>query len=372
MKTPPVVNSVEDLIGQTPLVKLQRLVKYVPVGRWLKEQMPDAKAGPVQSEVYCKIEYLNPGGSVKDRIAKTIIDGAEKAGHLKPGGTIVECTSGNTGAGLAMIGISRGYKVTLVMPDKISAEKINALVAYGARVVICPTGVEPDHPDSYYEVAKRIARETPGAFHTNQYKNPDNPRAHYETTGPELWAQLGDKLDLYAVAAGTGGTISGAAKFLREKNPKLKVVAIDPYGSLYHGLIKTGKPSPVHTYLQEGYGEDFVPETMDLKCPDEVVQVGDAEAFSCTRMLAEREGILAGGSSGAAIFGLLSYLRAHELKGGKPLKAVAIISDSGRGYLSKIFNKKWLEDNKMAIEWGAEKTSGFAEFLPSAKKIPGV
>ncbi len=363
--------SVLETIGKTPVVKLKNSVENIPPSAWLLKHVPTARPWTLKSELWAKVEFFNPGGSVKDRIALKIVEEAEKRGELKPGGTIVEATSGNTGAGLAIVAAIKGYRSVFVMADKMSAEKVNALRAYGANVVICPTNVAPDSPDSYYSVARRLSKEIPNAILANQYHNPDNPQAHYETTGPEIWADFGKELDIYAAGLGTGGTFSGVAKFLKEKNEKVKAVGVDPVGSLYYGLIKEKKPSPVHPYLTEGVGEDFVPSTMDLSLVDECVQVTDQEAMTATRILATREGILVGGSCGMAFYGATQFLCRHEMEGGTPLKALVILPDSGSRYLSKVFNPHWIEKNQIDLRWGDERPSNRVEYLPTAKKIEG-
>ncbi|HVJ64689.1 MAG TPA: cysteine synthase family protein, partial [Bdellovibrionota bacterium] len=363
----------EQMIGRTPHVRLRTALKRVPVGIWQKELDPGAKERDLKSELFAKIEYTNPAGSAKDRIALKIINDAEKSGRLKPGGTIVEATSGNTGAGLAMIAAIRGYKTVFCMPDKISAEKVNSLRAYGSKVVISPTSAHPDSPEYYCNVAKRIAAETPGGCLADQYFTPSNPTAHYETTGPEIWEQMKGKIDFVAAGIGTGGTLSGTAKYLREKNPKIKVVALDPVGSIYRSVIETGKACEAGTYLVEGVGEDILPGTMDLKIVDTVVTVNDEESFRAARMLAQAEGLLVGGSCGLALFGVLQYLAQHESKGGAPLRGVVILPDSGSRYLTKVFNDPWLKENSVnATSWADIKLGGVVEFIGNAKKIPGI
>ncbi len=370
-----IYQSMEELIGHTPVVRLNNAVKNIPIGQWLRSELAGgASVGTtfdLKSELYAKIEFMNPAGSVKDRVALSIIDGAEKRGELLPGGTIVEATSGNTGAGLALVAALRGYKCIFVMPDKMSAEKINALRAYGAKVLVCPC-VDPEHPNSYYNVARRSSQEVEKGFLANQYYNPDNPKAHFETTGPEIWDAFGNSLDVYFAGLGTGGTFSGTAKYLKEKHPKLLNVGIDPEGSLYYGLIREKKESPIHNYLIEGVGEDFVPGTVDLSLADDCVQIGDAEAFAATQMLARKEGLLVGGSCGMAFYGAAQWLIRHELKGGKPLKALVILPDSGSRYLSKVFNETWLNENKMETQWPQSGQTGAVEYIAEARKIPGV
>ena len=292
--------------------------------------------------LYAKVEFMNPAGSIKDRMARQIIDDAEAAGQLKPGSTIVEGTSGNTGAGLAMMAAIRGYKTIFVMPDKQSEEKRAALRAWGSRVVITPTNVEPDDPRSYYEVSRRLVEESENSFYANQYHNPSNPRAHYLSTGPEIYKQLDGKIDVLFAGLGTGGTITGMAKYLKEQNPNIKIIGIDPVGSLYYDYFHTGQPTQPYTYLVEGIGEDFLPTTMDFENVDDVVRVNDRECFLMTRRLVREEGIFCGASSGAAVAGALKYLRRQERK---DLVSVVLLPDSGRSYLSKVFNDKWMEEN---------------------------
>jgi cystathionine beta-synthase len=367
-----VFESVEELIGRTPLVRLRSSLENIPPGRWLKSKIPEARPFTLKSTVYAKVEFFNPGGSVKDRIARNMLEKAEQQGLLKPGGVVVEATSGNTGAGLAVMAASKGYKTIFVMPDKMSAEKVNALRAFGAKVVITPTSAGPDTPDYYANVAKRIASEIPGAFLANQFFNPDNPGAHFESTGPEIWEQMEGKIDAFAAGIGTGGTLSGTARYLKSKNPKIRIVAVDPYGSIYTGLIQEGKESPAGSYLVEGVGEDMVPGSMDLKMPTDVVTVFDDESFAATRMLAQKEGLLVGGSCGTAFMGLAQWLALHESKGGAPLRAVVLLPDSGSRYLSKIFNHKWLVEKNVNTGWGEMALGGEVEYLPSAVKIEGV
>jgi len=319
-------DSVLEVMGRTPLVRLHKVARGV------------------RAEVVAKLEFLNPGGSVKDRIGPVMIEEAERDGRLRPGGTIVEATSGNTGVGLAIAAAVRGYKTVFVMPDKMSDEKIRLLRAFGARVVITPTAVPPDDPRSYYSVSRRLAAETPNSFYANQYANPANPRAHYATTGPEIWEQTAGRVDIFAAAMGTGGTISGAGRYLKERNPQVRVVGIDPVGSVLYGYYKTGRMGEAHAYKVEGIGEDFLPDTLDVSVIDDAVQVSDLESFAMTRRLVREEGIFCGGSGGAAVAGLLKYLRALPDQGAG-LRAVVILPDSGSRYLSKIFSDDWMREH---------------------------
>jgi len=308
------VNSLVDLIGNTPLLKL------------------GASTDGARPLVLAKVEYLNPGGSVKDRIATRMIEAAEQAGELKPGGTIVEPTSGNTGVGLAMVAQAKGYTCVFVCPDKVSEDKRNVLKAYGAEVVVCPTAVAPEHPDSYYSVSDRLVREIDGAWKPNQYANVNNPLSHYETTGPEIWAQTDGRVTHFVTGVGTGGTISGIGRYLKEQNPHVQVVGADPAGSVYSG--GTGRP-----YLVEGVGEDFWPETYDRTIADRIIEVSDADSFEFTRRLAREEALLVGGSSGMAAYAAVQL--AHELDDPDAV-IVVLLPDSGRGYLTKVFNDEWL------------------------------
>ena len=305
-----------DAIGDTPLVRLSRL------GRDLRPQL------------VAKVEALNPGGSIKDRAALALVEAAERDGHLKPGGTIIEPTSGNTGTGLAIAASLKGYRVIAVMPDKMSKEKIDLLRAYGAEVVVAPTEVPPDSPESYYRVADRLTAEIPGAFQPNQYENPANPEAHYRTTGPELWRQSGGQITHLVAGVGTGGTITGVGRYLREQNPGIEIIGADPVGSIYSGGEEGVKP-----YLVEGVGEDFWPATYDPSIVDRYITVSDRDSFLWTRRLAETEGILAGGSCGLALYA--AYQVAREVDDPSAM-VVVILPDGGRSYLSKIFNDAWM------------------------------
>jgi cystathionine beta-synthase len=310
-------------IGRTPLVRLNKVVD------------------PEGATVLAKLEFMNPGGSIKDRMAVHIIEKAEKAGLLRPGGTIVENTSGNTGVGVAIAAAVKGYKCIFTMPDKMSREKQETLKAFGAQVVVTPTNVPPDSPQSYYSAAKRIAADTPNSFYVNQYFNRDNVEAHYQLTAPEIWEQTGGKFDAFVAGLGTGGTMSGCGKFFKEKNPRIQNVGVDPIGSVYHSMFKTGKQGQPHGYLVEGIGEDMLCGAMDLSVLDDVRQVTDAQSFAMARRLAREEGIFAGGSSGAAVH--VAAALAKELGKGKVI--VVPLPDTGRAYVSRFFSDEWMRDN---------------------------
>lgn len=320
--------SILSTIGRTPLVKLNKVTKGI------------------RANVFAKVESFNPGGSVKDRIGIGIIEEAERDGRLKPGGTIVEATSGNTGLGLAIAAAVKGYHCVFTMPDKMSIEKIRLLRAFGAEVIVTPTAVPHESPESYTEVAKRIVRETPNSILANQYYNPKNPEAHYLTTGPEVWEQTGGQLTHFVCAIGTGGTITGTGRYLKEKDPSIKVVGIDPKGSVLREYFYTKKFSPVFkTYKVEGIGQDYVPGVLQFQFVDEVIEVTDRESFIMARRLTREEGIFVGGSAGTAMAGALKY--AEQL--GKDDVVVVLLPDTGERYLSKIYNDDWMRENRFLI-----------------------
>ena len=325
-----VSDSLIELVGGTPLVRLGRMAAHL------------------RPQVLAKVEYLNPGGSVKDRIALAMVEDAEQRGLILPGGTIVEPTSGNTGVGLALVANARGYRCVFVMPDKMSAEKIAVLRAYGAEVVVCPTAVAPEHPDSYYSVSKRLASEIPGAWNPDQYSNPKNPEAHYRTTGPEVWEQTDGLVTHFVAGVGTGGTISGTGRFLKEvSGGRVQVIGADPEGSVYSG--GTGRP-----YLVEGVGEDFWPTTYDRGVADRIIAVSDRDSFLTTRRLAREEALLVGGSCGlaaAAALRLAEELTEQDI-------VVVLLPDSGRGYLSKIYNDEWMADYGFLVPDATQPTVG--------------
>jgi len=313
-----------EKIGNTPLVKLNHINKGL------------------EPLILTKLESFNPGGSSKDRIAISMLDEAERNGLIKPGGTIVEPTSGNTGLGLAMVGIHRGYKMIFTMPDKMSQEKEDLLTAHGATVVRTPTAVEPEDPQSYYKVAERLVRETPNSFSPNQYFNKNNPKAHYDSTGPEIWRDTDGKITHFVAGIGTGGTISGVGKFLKEQNPDVKVIGVDTEGSIYtHKFYNT--EGPIHSYFVEGIGEDFMPETVDFSVIDEVITVKDKDAFTTTRELVLKDAIFSGSSSGAAVSGALTV--ASKLP--KDAVVVVLLPDSGKSYLSTLYNDEWMKERDL-------------------------
>ncbi len=325
--------SLVELIGNTPLVQLHGITSHL-----------DPARAPL---VLAKVEYFNPGGSVKDRIALRMIEAAEQSGALKPGGTIVEPTSGNTGIGLAIIAQQRGYKCVFVLPDKVAQDKINTLKAYGAEVAVCPTAVAPEDPRSYYQVSDRLMREIPNAWKPDQYSNPNNPRSHYETTGPELWEQTEGRITHFVAGVGTGGTISGTGRYLKEvSDGRVKVIGADPEGSVYSG--GTGRP-----YLVEGVGEDFWPSAYDRTVTDDIIAVSDRDSFDMTRRLAREEGLLVGGSCGMAV---VAAQRVAEQAGPDDV-IVVLLPDGGRGYLAKIFNDTWMSDYGF-METAGEETVG--------------
>src|SRR6202795_1744241 len=315
-------NNILEAIGRTPLVRLNRINQGLA------------------PQIYVKADYTNPGGSVKDRIGVTMIDDAEKRGLLKPGGTIIEGTSGNTGMGLALVAAVRGYKMVFTITDKQSKEKVDLLKALGAEVIVCPTAVEPEDPRSYYSVAKKLAREIPNSYYPNQYANQMNPEAHYLTTGPEIWDDSEGKVLHFVCGIGTGGTVSGVGRYLKEKNPGVKIIGVDPIGSLYYEFAKTGKVGKAKTYVVEGIGEDIFPATMDFKMVDDVVQVNDQECFVWARRLVKQEGIFTGGSGGGCVSSALRVAKGLP----KGSFVVAFLPDTGMRYLSKVYSDEWMRE----------------------------
>jgi cystathionine beta-synthase len=339
---PDIKDSILDTVGETPLIRLARIgAGFTP-------------------QIVAKVEYFNPGGSIKDRVAMRLVEAAEKDGQLKPGGTIIEPTSGNTGTGLAIAARIKGYRVIAVMPDKMSKEKIDLLRAYGAEVVVTPTDVSPESPQSYYRVADRLTEEIPGAFQPNQYANPANPLTHYETTGPELWRQSGGQLTHLVVGVGTGGTITGTAKYLKEQNPAIEVIGADPVGSIFSN-------DEVHPYLVEGVGEDFWPKTYDPSVVDRYVTVSDKDSFLTTRRLAQVEGLLVGGSCGLAVHAALEV--AKGITDPKAMIAV-ILPDGGRAYLSKVFNDAWMTQYGFLERSGEREVGDVLRTKTEAGEIP--
>lgn len=338
-----------EIIGNTPIVRLNSVSKDCP------------------AEVYAKLEFMNPGGSIKDRIGWYMIEDAERRGLLKPGGTIVESTSGNTGFGLAIAAAIKGYKTIFVLPDKMSEEKIKNLRAFGAKVVVTPTAVEPDDPRSYYSVSKRLTEETPNAFYTDQYNNLSNRQCHYEFTGPEILKQMPD-IDIFIAGIGTGGTICGVGKYLKEQRPEVTVVAVDPIGSIVYEYFKTGKiASRPKTYLIEGIGEDFIPGNYDLQYIDDMIQVEDKECFQMTRRILKEEGLYAGISSGCAVVGALKWLKTQGKKV-KGKKVLIVFPDSGNRYLSKVYDDDWMREVGFLEE---EPLGDVAHFLKVTKSQLG-
>lgn len=322
----PPFGNVLDMIGRTPMLELRRM-----------------EAGPCR--LFGKLELMNPAGSIKDRIGLSMIEGAERAGKLNPKGnpppTIVEATAGNTGIGLALVALQRGYRMKIIMPDKMSQEKIQHLRAMGAEVILTRSDVQRGHPEYFHEVAARIARETPNALYVNQFSNPDNTKAHYESTGPEVWEQLGGKVDAMVLGVGSGGTLSGMGKYMKEKNPACKIILADPMASVLHPLVNEGRQVEAGSWLVEGMGEDFVPDVCDLSLVDEAIAVNDGDAFMAARQLLASEGILAGSSTGCLVHAALTWCRRQT----RPMNVVTLICDSGAKYLSKFFNDFWMVDN---------------------------
>lgn len=318
------LNHITEAIGNTPLVKLNNVTKGV------------------KPTVLVKVEYMNPGNSVKDRMAIKMIEDAEKAGVLKPGGTIIEGTSGNTGMGLALASIAKGYKCIFTLADKQSKEKMDILRAVGAEVIVCPTNVSADHPDSYYSVAKRLNEEIPNSFYPNQYDNASNAAAHYESTGPEIWEQTEGELTHFITGVGTGGTVSGISKYIKEKNPNIKTIGIDTYGSVFKKYKETGifDENEIYSYATEGIGEDILPKNVDFSLIDEFVKVTDKDGAVMTRRLAKEEGLFVGWSCGTAVFGALEYAKNNNLTEDDVI--VILLPDHGTRYLGKIYNDEWM------------------------------
>ena len=319
-------------IGDTPLVRVERITTGIKPSLW------------------AKLEFLNPSGSVKDRMGLYMVEDAEREGLLRPGGTIVEGSSGNTGAALAMIAAVKGYPCIITMPDKMSDEKKNLMKALGAKVIVTQTDVPPDSPQSYYSIARKIASEIPNAWYPDQYNNPKNIEAHYSTTGPEIWDQTEGGIDYLVGGIGTGGTISGAGKYLKEKNPRIKIIAVDPEGSVFYDYFKTGKITKPHVYKVEGIGEDYLVKAVDFSVIDDIIQVNDKDSFLMARRLAREEGIFAGGSSGSAVWASLKL--AENVEAGKNI--VVILPDSGDRYLSKLYNDQWMIQHRFLEKEGPD------------------
>ena len=317
-------DNILEAVGRTPLVRLRRLCEGL------------------KPAVYAKLDYLNPGGSVKDRIAIRMIDEAERNGLLLPGGTIIEGTAGNTGMGLALVAAVRGYKLIFTITDKQSREKIDLLKAFGAEVIVCPTAVPPDDSRSYYSVAKKLSEEIPNSFYPNQYDNPLNPQAHYDTTGPEIWESSEGRITHFVIGIGTGGTATGVGRYLKAQKSTVKIIGVDPVGSLYHEFFHTGRVAEAHPYVVEGIGEDILPSTMDFSVLDDVIQVTDRDCFVTTRRLVRQEGIFAGGSSGGAVWAALQTAQSLSVDD----YVVVFIPDTGRQYLSKVYNDEWMRENR--------------------------
>lgn len=322
MKITKVADTALDLIGNTPLVRLSKISENT------------------ESSIYAKCEFFNPSGSIKDRMAKYIINTAEKEGLLTPGGTIVENSSGNTGSALAMISAIKNYHCIITMPDKMSDEKKNLMRAFGAKVVVTPTDVPYDSPESYYSVAKKIAAETPNSYYLDQYNNPKNIDAHYESTGPEIWEQTQGKIDILVAGIGTGGTLSGVGRFLKERNPHIQIIGVDPVGSVFYDYFKHKKLIKPKVYLLEGIGEDYLVKCMDFNIVDDIVQVNDKDSFLMARRLSSEEGLFVGGTSGSAVLVALAVAKKQT----QPKNIVVILPDSGNRYLSKLFNNDWMEE----------------------------
>ena len=341
--------SILDTVGRTPLVRIREVAKGLPC------------------PVLAKMEFFNPGGSVKDRIGLAMVEDMERRGKLKPGGTIVECTSGNTGLGLAMVAAVRGYRAAFCMPDKVSSEKVNLLKAFGAEVYLSPTAVEPAHPDSYYSVAKRIASERAGAVLMDQYNNPANPAAHYATTGPELWTQTAGRITHFVAGMGTGGTISGTAKYLKEQNPKVQVIGADPVGSILKAYKETGKMTEARSYKIEGVGEDFIPGALDFSLVDRAIQCDDWNGLNTARRLAREDAIFVGGSSGMAAWVALQVAK----ECGPDDLVVVILPDTGERYLTKVHSDVWMRDNHL-LDLSATRVNGLVSGKPRLRQLISV